>query len=101
MADFVPHIAIHRIYLSQLLKKNAPPQDKNHTSTTQFLKKCSTKLHPLQIPSSSPRILQTDVSQTQWGAVLYEEIKGTKYPCDYKSGTFSNAEQTYHSPFKV
>lgn len=47
MVDFVPHIAIHRSYLSQLLKKDAPPWDKIHTETVQFLKACSTKLPTL------------------------------------------------------
>lgn len=100
MADFIPHIVKYRGPLSQLLKKNPPPWDQNHTTAVRKLKELSTALPPLQILGDGHRILQTDASHKQWGAVLFKELQGKRTPCGYKSGSFSEAEQGYHSTFK-
>lgn len=100
MADFVPYIASRISCLSQLLKKYALPWEQKHTTIVQKLKQCSTKLPPLQIPSIGHKILQTDASNTQWGAVLYKELEGKRHPCGCKSGTFLLTKQNYYSTFK-
>ena len=91
MADFIPQIVKYRGPLSQLLKKNPPPWDSKHTSAVQKLKELSETLPPLQIPGDGHRVLQTDASDKQWGAVLFEELQGKRAPCGYKSGSFTEA----------
>lgn len=80
MADFIPHIVTYQGPLSLLLKKNPSPWDQNHTNVVKKLKELSTALPPLKVPGDGHRILQTDASHKQWGAVLFEELHGKK-PC--------------------
>ncbi|XP_042505523.1 uncharacterized protein LOC122082100 [Macadamia integrifolia] len=71
------------------------------TAAIHALKQLSTRLPWLQIPSDGRRILQTDASDTHWGAVLLEENPdSTRTVCGYKSGSFKTSEAHYHSTFK-
>lgn len=92
MADFIPNIVKYRGPLSQLLKKSPPPWDQNHSTAVRKLTQLSANLPPLQIPRDGHCILQTDASDKQWGAVLFEELQGVRKPCGYKSGSFTEAE---------
>lgn len=99
MADFVPHVAQHRLLLATLLKKNHPPCSSTHLATIKSLKEKSKSLPTLQILAQGIRILQTDVSDLYWGAALFKESPKTRI-CGHKSDAFSTAECHYHSTFK-
>ena len=101
VSDFIPHVSRYRSLLSRLLRKDAPSWSKDHTSAVQALKSIVPQLPPLQIPhKQGTRILQTDASDTQWGAVLLQDVNGTRQICGYKSGYFKQSEQHYHSTYK-
>ncbi|KAK2650123.1 hypothetical protein Ddye_017612 [Dipteronia dyeriana] len=83
--DFIPQASLYTTALSSLLKKNPPHWDISHTEVVAHLKSVSQKPLPLHIPSSGQLILQTDVSDHFWGAILIEEIKGKRYYCSHAS----------------
>ncbi|XP_043717624.1 uncharacterized protein LOC122665535 [Telopea speciosissima] len=88
-------------HLHRLLRKDAPPWSSVHTQAVKDLKALAQSLPTLQIPSTGLRILQSDASDTQWGAVLLEESSNKiRRICRYRSGMFKSSEQHYHSTFK-
>ncbi|XP_043714649.1 uncharacterized protein LOC122663007 [Telopea speciosissima] len=101
MTEFLPHQIQFTSPLHRLLRKDPPPWSLDHTKAIQALKQLAQHLPTLQIPSTGLRILQSDASDTQWGAVLLEETPNKKRRvCGYRSGAFKPSEQHYHSTFK-
>ncbi|KAK9047390.1 hypothetical protein V6N11_053236 [Hibiscus sabdariffa] len=100
LRDFIPKISKYTNPLRKMLKKDQPPWTKTQTIAAKVLKEKLQQLPPLQIPSDGKRILQTDASDKYWGAILFEESKGKRHICGYKSERFSEAEIHYHSTFK-
>ncbi len=80
-----------------MLKKNAPPWKEEQTCA---VKAVALNPPPLKIPSIGYRILQTDASDTHWGAVLIKEIQGEKYICGHASGEFLEPQKHYHLVYK-
>ncbi|GAA0179614.1 hypothetical protein LIER_29995 [Lithospermum erythrorhizon] len=77
------------------------PNAKAYILPVKELKQLTKTLPTLKIPSSSKRILQRDVSNCFWGAVLLEEDEHDKrHICGYKSGAFKDSEKYYHSTYK-
>nr|GEZ37896.1 putative zinc finger, CCHC-type [Tanacetum cinerariifolium] len=68
MADFLPKLSHHTVWLFPMLKKN-PLQWTSEA--VKAIKSLAEQMPPLKIPASSEkRILQTDASDECWGAVL-------------------------------
>ncbi|PKI67620.1 hypothetical protein CRG98_012000 [Punica granatum] len=86
LRDFLPKITKLTRPLEKMLKKDNPAWDLNQTKAIQELKAQLQSLHPLQIPSTGKRVLQTDASDRYWGAVLLEELDGKRHICGYRSG---------------
>ena len=56
--------------------------------------------HPLRIPTSEQRILQTDANDDYWSAILLEDINGVRHFCAHASGQFKDSEKNYHVIYK-
>nr|GEW68793.1 hypothetical protein [Tanacetum cinerariifolium] len=102
MADFLPKLSHHTVWLFPMLKKNPPQWTSRQTEAVKAIKSLAKKMPPLKIPASlEKRILQTDASDECWGAVLLVQDNNNKrHVCGYKSGTFKASEKHYHSTFK-
>lgn len=100
MADFIHDLVKYRTPLTKQLRKDAPPWNQTCTNAVKKLKALTKNLPSLKIPSTGKRILQTDASDTFWGAVLLEEENGKRQLCGYKSGAFKSGELHYHSTYK-
>ncbi|QHO48459.1 polyprotein [Arachis hypogaea] len=98
--DFIPAVTKHTSQLSKLLQKKPPPWGPEQTTAVKTLKKIAQDPPPLKIPSTGKRILQTDASDEFWGAVLLEEIDGTRHYCAHASGKFKESEKHYHATYK-
>jgi len=98
--DFIPNISHHTSKLSKMLKKNAPPWGPEQTEAVKKLKEIAKDPPPLKIPGEGKRILQTDVSDHYWGAILIEEIERQKFYCGHVSGQFKPAEAHYHTTYE-
>lgn len=64
------------------------------------MKKIAQTSSVLKILGNGKRILQTDVSDHYWGAVLIEEKGGIKYYCGHACGQFKEAGKHYHTTYK-
>ncbi|KAH9716951.1 hypothetical protein KPL71_021644 [Citrus sinensis] len=95
--DFIAHVDHHTRQLSALLKKNPPSW---HTLAVTTLKQIVQNPPPLKLITDGRRILQTDVSDESWGAILLEETDGKEHFIAYASGHFSDTQIHYHSVFK-
>nr|GFC62396.1 putative reverse transcriptase domain, viral movement protein [Tanacetum cinerariifolium] len=102
MADFLPKLSHHTVWLFPMLKKNPPQWTSRQIEAVKAIKSLAEKMPPLKIPASSEkRILQTDASDECWGTVLLVQDNNNKrHVCGYKSGTFKASEKHYHSTFK-
>ncbi|RYR41952.1 hypothetical protein Ahy_A08g038396 [Arachis hypogaea] len=98
--DFIPDVTKHTSQLSKLLQKKPPPWGPEQTTAVKTLKKIAQDPPPLKIPNTGKRILQTDASDEFWGAVLLEEIDGTRHYCAHASGNFKESEKHYHATYK-
>ena len=98
--DFLPHVSHHTSVLSSLLKKNPPSWSSSHTTAVCQLKQIAQSPPALTIPSDGQLILQTDASDTFWGAVLIESKDGQRRYCGHASGKFKDAHQHYHTIYK-
>nr|GEY79063.1 putative reverse transcriptase domain, viral movement protein [Tanacetum cinerariifolium] len=68
MADFLPKLSHHTVWLFPMLKKNPPQWTSRQTEAVKAIKSLAEKMPPLKIPASSEkRILQTDASDECWG----------------------------------
>ena len=99
-SDFIQNLSeiIHPLRL--MLRKNPPSWSPAQTHAIQKIKQLIPSLPPLQIPSDGIRILQTDASDTYWGAILLEQKDGQIRVCAYKGGRFSDPQLHYHSTLK-
>ncbi|KAH9697817.1 hypothetical protein KPL71_023772 [Citrus sinensis] len=70
--DFLPHVDQQTSIFSALLKKNLISWDSSHTTAVQQLKQIAQNPPKLKIMTDGKRILQTDASDTSWGAMLLE-----------------------------
>ena len=52
------------------------------------------------IPGTGQRILQVDVSDHYWGAIMIEQEGKRNYYCCHASGQFKDVEKHYHTTFK-
>ncbi|KAH9671162.1 hypothetical protein KPL70_017249 [Citrus sinensis] len=98
--DFLPHVDQQTSILSALLKKNPISWDSRHTTAVQRLKQIAQNPPQLKIMTDGKRILQTDASDTSWGALLLEQIDKKEYLIGHASGHFSPAQQHYHTIYK-
>ncbi|KAH9716953.1 hypothetical protein KPL71_021645 [Citrus sinensis] len=98
--DFLPHVDQQTSILSALLKKNPISWDSSHTTAVQQLKQIAQNPPKLKIMTDGKRILQTDASDTSWGALLLEQIDKKEYLIGHASGHFSPAQQHYHTIYK-
>ncbi|KAH9657966.1 hypothetical protein KPL70_023294 [Citrus sinensis] len=98
--DFLPHVDQQTSILSALLKTNPISWDSRHTTAVQRLKQIAQNPPQLKIMTDGKRILQTDASDTSWGALLLEQIDKKEYPIGHASGHFSPAQQHYHTIYK-
>ncbi|KAH9671224.1 hypothetical protein KPL70_017279 [Citrus sinensis] len=98
--DFLPHVDQQTSILSALLKKNPISWDSRHTTAVQRLKQIAQNPPQLKIMTDGKRILQTDASDTSWGALLLEQIDKKEYLIGHASGHFSPAQQHYHTVYK-
>ncbi|KAH9752164.1 hypothetical protein KPL71_014590 [Citrus sinensis] len=98
--DFLPHVDQQTSILSALLKKNPISWDSRHTTAVQRLKQIAQNPPQLKIMTNGKRILQTDASDTSWGALLLEQIDKKEYLIGHASGHFSPAQQHYHTIYK-
>ncbi|KAH9657947.1 hypothetical protein KPL70_023285 [Citrus sinensis] len=98
--DFLPHVDQQTSILSALLKKNPISWDSRHATAVQRLKQIAQNPPQLKIMTDGKRILQTDASDTSWGALLLEQIDKKEYLIGYASGHFSPAQQHYHTIYK-
>ena len=98
--DFIPRASQHTSILSQMLKKSPPPWTQSHTHAVIELKKISQLPPALTIPSDGRLILQTDASDSYWGAVLLEEKQNTRSYCGHASGPFKDSQAHYHTVYK-
>ena len=99
MAEFIHDLLKLRTPLTNKLRKDVPPWSQACTHAVKKLKSLIKNLPPLKIPSMGKRIIQTDVSDKFWGAVLLEEENGKRQICGYKSGAFKSRETHYHSTY--
>ncbi|KAH9717003.1 hypothetical protein KPL71_021663 [Citrus sinensis] len=93
--DFLPHVDQQTSILSTLLKKNPISWDSSHTTTVQQLKQIAQNPPKLKIMTDGKRILQTDASDTSWGALLLEQIDKKEYLIGHASGHFINHPLAY------
>ena len=100
LRDFVPRLSTWTTPLSSMLKKESKGWTSTQTTAVKHLKSYLQQLQPLHIPGEGQRILQTDASNSYWGAVLLEQNDNQRRICGYKSGAFSHAQQHYHSTMK-
>ncbi|KAH9716937.1 hypothetical protein KPL71_021642 [Citrus sinensis] len=98
--DFLPHVDQQTSILYALLKKNPISWDSSHTTAVQQLKQIAQNPPKLKIMTDGKRILQTDASDTSWGALLLEQIDKKEYLIGHASGHFSPAQQHYHTIYK-
>ncbi|KAL4591171.1 hypothetical protein LXL04_004121 [Taraxacum kok-saghyz] len=75
---------------------------KRRTKAVKEIKTFANVMPPLKITSSTDkRMLQSDVIEDYWGAILLvEDSYSFRSICGYKSFTFKVSEQHYHSTFK-
>ncbi|KAK2634895.1 hypothetical protein Ddye_029687 [Dipteronia dyeriana] len=98
--NFIPQASHYTTILSNFLKKNPPQWNTSYSEAVAHLKRISQKPPHLHIPSSGQLILQTDVSDHFWGAILIEEIKRNRHYCGHGNGQFKDAQKHYHTVYK-
>ena len=98
--DYIPKVAIHTSQLSRMLKKQCPPWGPAQTEAIKQLKVIVQSPPPLRIPTNGYRILQTEVSDDYWSAILLEEINGVGHFCAHASRQFKDSEKNYHVIYK-
>ncbi|KAH9734699.1 hypothetical protein KPL71_017463 [Citrus sinensis] len=98
--DFIPKVAFHTSQLSCMLKKQCPPWGPAQTEAIKQLKVIVQSPPPLRIPTNGYRILQTEVSDDYWSAILLEEINGVGHFCAHASRQFKDSKKNYHVIYK-
>ncbi|KAH9780668.1 hypothetical protein KPL71_008167 [Citrus sinensis] len=91
--NFLPYVDQQTSILSALLKKNPISWDSSHTTAVQQLKQIAQNPPKLKIMTDGKRILQTDASDTSWGALLLEQIDKKEYLIGhFKGKTIPNGQ---------
>ena len=100
VCDCIPKVEVHTSQLSRMLKKQCPPWGPAQTEAIKKLKVIVQSPPPLRIPITGQHILQTDVSDDYWSAIILEEINGVHIFCAHASGQFKDFEKNYHVIYK-
>lgn len=72
VAAHYPHIAKDRRILCHLLRKDQPKWEQKHHDAIKCIKEKCKDLPTLRLPRSGYKIIETDASESCWGAVLKE-----------------------------